>query len=74
MIGTIFDPFLSITTTPGSLSLEDNKGEISLIDAPTDPIKIIKSNLSHFSRRIDFGFIDKILWSFFKVLRDELAT
>ena len=64
---------LSITITPGSLSLEDNKELISLIEAPTEPIKIIKSNLIHFSLRIDFGFTNEILWSSFTVLRDELA-
>ena len=56
MIGTIYDPFLSITTTPGSLSLEDNKELISLIDAPTEPTKILNSNFPHFSLKICLGF------------------
>ena len=52
---------------------KDSKELISLREAPTDPTKIIKSNLAHFCLKINFGFINEIFLFFFKVFRDELA-
>ena len=46
--GTILEPFLSITITPGSWSLEVKNGFIMRIEAAIEPIKIIKSIFGHF--------------------------
>ena len=47
-MGMILEPFLSMTTTPGSLSLVDKKEFINRIEAPIEPIKIIKSKFPQF--------------------------
>ena len=46
--GIILEHLLSMTITPGSWSLQFKKEFIMRIDAPIEPIKIIKSSSGHF--------------------------
>ena len=52
--------------------MEDNKELISLIEAPTEPTKIINSNFSHFSLKICLGFTNLTESFIFLSLWDEL--